>query len=40
MAARFKEGIRIGTLVSGGPNAAEYIRQMLPHGFESFSITF
>lgn len=30
--------IRIGTLVGGGsPN---YIRQILPHGFESFSITF
>ncbi|HUU09788.1 MAG TPA: sugar phosphate isomerase/epimerase [Phycisphaerae bacterium] len=40
MARAFKEGIRIGTLVNGGPNAAEYIRQMLPHGFESFSITF
>jgi sugar phosphate isomerase/epimerase len=32
--------IRIGTLVNGGPKAAEYIRQILPHGFESFSITF
>lgn len=34
--------IRIGTLVKGeakdGP--AHYIRQILPHGFESFSITF
>ena len=32
--------IRIGTLVNGGPNAADYIRQILPYGFESFSITF
>ncbi len=36
------EKIRIGTLVSaqvkGG--AANYIRQILPHGFESFSLTF
>ena len=36
----FEEKIRIGTLVNGGPQAAEYIRQILPHGFESFSITF
>lgn len=32
--------IRIGTLVGGGNNTAEYIRQILPHGFESFSLTF
>ena len=32
--------IRIGTLVNGGPNTADYIRQILPHGFESFTITF
>ena len=32
--------IRIGTLVNGGPGTAEYIRRILPHGFESFSITF
>jgi len=36
----FPETIRIGTLVNGGPNTADYIRQILPHGFESFSITF
>lgn len=36
----YKHSIRIGTLVNGGPNTAEYIRQILPHGFESFSITF
>ena len=35
-----KEQIRIGTLVSGGSNSANYIRQILPHGFESFSLTF
>lgn len=39
------EKIRIGTLVSGNPaagnpTAAGYIKQILPHGFESFSITF
>jgi len=35
----FSEKIRIGTLVPA-KNAAGYIRQILPHGFESFSITF
>ena len=34
-----KEGIRIGTLV-GHNNTASYIKQILPHGFESFEITF
>ena len=32
--------IRIGTLVSAKPTAPDYIRQILPHGFESFSLTF
>ncbi len=33
--------IRIGTLVSGnGADPAGYIRQIIPHGFESFSLTF
>jgi len=32
--------IRIGTLVGAGMQAPEYIRQILPHGFESFSLTF
>jgi sugar phosphate isomerase/epimerase len=32
--------IRIGTLVSGGNNPVEYIRQILPHGFESFQLTW
>ena len=31
--------IRIGTLVPGD-KAAAYIRQILPHGFESFALTF
>jgi sugar phosphate isomerase/epimerase len=34
------EDIRIGTLVNGNNQAGEYIRQILPHGFESFSLTF
>jgi len=32
--------IRIGTLVSAKQTAPSYIRQILPHGFESFSLTF
>ena len=36
----YHETVRIGTLVNGGANTAGYIRQILPHGFESFSITF
>lgn len=32
--------IRIGTLVSGANNPVEYIRQILPHGFESFELTW
>jgi sugar phosphate isomerase/epimerase len=33
--------IRIGTLASGNhENPAAYLRSLLPHGFESFSITF
>jgi sugar phosphate isomerase/epimerase len=35
-----KEKIRIGTLVNGGEGTAKYIAQILPYGFESFSITF
>jgi len=35
-----KEDIRIGTLVNRGMNSGEYIRQILPHGFESFGIVF
>jgi len=36
----YTENIRIGTLVSGADKTGAYIRQILPHGFESFSITF
>jgi sugar phosphate isomerase/epimerase len=32
--------IRIGTLVGGGADTVDKIRFLLPHGFESFSITF
>lgn len=32
--------IKIGTLVNGTENPVEYIKQILPYGFESFSITF
>jgi len=32
--------IRIGTLVNGNQAAPDYIRQIKPYGFESFSITF
>ncbi|MCP4398894.1 MAG: sugar phosphate isomerase/epimerase, partial [bacterium] len=35
-----KERIRIGTLVKGQAGFEEYIRQLLPYGFESFSIMF
>lgn len=34
-----QEQIRIGTLVKA-ESGASYIRQILPHGFESFSLTF
>ena len=36
----YTEKIRIGTLVKGDENTADYIKQILPYGFESFSITF
>jgi sugar phosphate isomerase/epimerase len=32
--------IRIGTLVSAGMQSPDYIRQILPHGFECFGLTF
>jgi len=35
-----EKDIRIGTLVSSGMKAPAYIKQILPHGFESFSLTF
>ena len=40
MAGTFKETIRIGTMVGGNASSHEYIRQILPHGFESFSLSF
>lgn len=36
----FKEKIRIGTMVIGGAKTAGYIKQILPYGFESFSLPF
>ncbi|MCP4639650.1 MAG: sugar phosphate isomerase/epimerase [bacterium] len=36
----YTEPIRIGTLVSGSTHGADYIRQILPHGFESFEVNF
>ena len=36
----YEEQIRIGTLVSGLDDAPGRIRQIVSHGFESFSITF
>jgi len=36
----FKETIRIGTMAGGGTKTASYLRQILPYGFESFSISF
>lgn len=34
------DDIRIGTLAGKGTQTADYIRQILPHGFESFQINF
>jgi sugar phosphate isomerase/epimerase len=36
----FQDTIRIGTLAGKGPKTADYIQQILPHGFESFQINF
>jgi sugar phosphate isomerase/epimerase len=36
----FQDTIRIGTLAGKGPQTADYIQQILPHGFESFQINF
>ncbi len=35
-----KPDIRIGTTVGKGPRTAEYMRYLLPYGFESFQINF
>lgn len=34
------DDIRIGTLAGKGTKTAKYLRQILPHGFESFEINF
>jgi sugar phosphate isomerase/epimerase len=36
----FQDAIRIGTMAGKGEKTADYIRQILPHGFESFEINF
>ena len=36
----YDKQIRIGTLAGMGKDTAAYIRQILPYGFESFSINF
>ncbi len=36
----FQDTIRIGTMAGKGPKTADYIAQILPHGFESFEINF
>jgi sugar phosphate isomerase/epimerase len=36
----YVEKIRIGTMVSGLENPAKCLKQILPHGFESFEINF
>ena len=36
----FQDTIRIGTMAGKGEKTADYIRQILPHGFESFEINF
>jgi sugar phosphate isomerase/epimerase len=35
-----QQDIRIGTLVNRGPKSPAYIKEILPYGFESFSLTF
>ena len=35
-----QQNIRIGTLVNRGQDSPAYIRDILPYGFESFSLTF
>ena len=36
----FKDTIRIGTLVQVSESTANYMQQILPYGFESFSLVF
>jgi sugar phosphate isomerase/epimerase len=40
MSKAHHQDIRIGTLAGRGPQTAEYIAAILPHGFESFQINF
>jgi sugar phosphate isomerase/epimerase len=40
METQIPPDIRIGTLAGKGPRTAEYIRHLLPMGFESFQINF
>ena len=34
------DDIRIGTLIKVGPETVGYLKQIVPHGFESFQIVF
>ena len=36
----YTESVKVGTLVPGSQNTHKYIEQILPLGFETFSITF
>jgi sugar phosphate isomerase/epimerase len=36
----YEEKIRIGTMVNANDKTVDYIKEILPYGFESFSITF
>jgi len=36
----YQEAIRIGTIVPGRQDTSAYIRQIMPHGFETFCISF
>jgi sugar phosphate isomerase/epimerase len=36
----YEEKIRIGTMVSAGEKTVDYLQEILPYGFESFSISF
>jgi sugar phosphate isomerase/epimerase len=37
---KLTQAVRIGTLAGGGQGTPEYMRKLLPYGFESFSINF
>jgi sugar phosphate isomerase/epimerase len=38
MSKTYEEKIRLGTMAGGGQDTPKYIRQILPHGFESFEV--